>query len=123
MTSLNIPADAVRDVVAKAILESITPEVREKILSDAVAGILTATPAQRGYVNPGQSPLAAAFEQAVAVAVQRVAHEMVAESEEAQTAIRRHVGEAIASLCSGNYSGLPEKIGEAIGSWLQGERR
>lgn len=123
MTSLNIPADAVRDVVAKAILESITPEVREKILTDAVAGILTASPAQRGYMQPGQSPLAAAFESAVNGAVLSVAREMLAENAEAQAAIKRHVGEAIAALCEGNYSGLPEKIGAAIGDWLQEQRR
>ena len=121
MSHIQIPEDAIRSVVAQAIMESITPKVREKILTDAVAVILVEAKPGQGW-TAGKSPLALAFENAVSAAVHTVAREMVAENPEAQAAIRRHVGEAIAALCSDNYDGLPELIGDAIGKWLR-ERR
>lgn len=118
MTSIQLPADAVRDMVAHAIIEGIDAATREKMLTDAVTSILTSTGADR-YGRTTPSPLAAAFETAVQAAVHTEARRMVEESPEAQAAIKRAVGESIVALCEDNYDGLPEAIGATIGGWLR----
>lgn len=120
--SIQIPEGAVRELVAQSILESISAEAREKILSDAIAGLLL-TPPRSGYGTQPQSPLKEAFDNAVRATVNGEARRLLEESEAAQARIKAMVGEAIVDLCSDNYDGLPEKIGEAIGAWLQDRNR
>lgn len=122
--SIQIPEGAVRDIVAKAIMESIDDEARDKILSDAVAGLITTPPKQHGYgAIDRESPLREAFDMAVRAAVNAEARRLVDDSEEVQRYIKARVGESIAALCADNYEGLPEKIGEAVGAWLRDQRR
>lgn len=122
--TIQIPENAVRDIVAKAIMESIDDATRDKILSDAVAALITTPPQKTGYgVVNHESPLRVAFDIAVRDAVNAEAHRLLDESEEAQSHIKARVGESIAALCADNYDGLPEKIGDAIAVWLREQRR
>jgi hypothetical protein len=65
-------------VIGKQILESITPEARDKLVTDAIVAL---NKTERGYSGRTEpSALQQAFNNAVGVAVQKLAHELVEQS-------------------------------------------
>lgn len=66
-------------VIGKQILESITPEARDKLVTDAIVALNKTESRGYGY-GKAESPLQMAFNQAVSVAVNKLARELVEQS-------------------------------------------
>lgn len=75
------------EVIGKQILESITPEARDKLITDAIVA-LNKRP-DHGYGRTADSPLQQAFNIAVTGAVHELARELVE-----QSPIREHIEKA-----------------------------
>jgi len=118
MTDLKLDPDSLTVMVQKAIIDSITPEQRNKLVTEAIESLLQA-PKRDRYGSPTTPPLTQAFERAVETAAYKVVRDMIENDPAVQARIRELVSAPITELCEGNYDGLPEKIGEAVGQWLR----
>jgi hypothetical protein len=84
MASLNIPEDAVAGIVQKMILDSITPEARDAIFTQALEWMTK--PQTTGYLGgKNVSPLQEAFQLAMRGATQRLVAEMIETDPEVRT--------------------------------------
>lgn len=123
----SIDATAMKTVVSKAIMESISQEQRDVILEQAVAKLITPTKVNTGYrTEDGPSPLQEAFDRAVVQAANTAVRELIEERPEFQTKVRAAVADAIDKLIEGDYN-LASKVGSAVGSavtdWASEQRR
>lgn len=128
MTSggINLDPESLSIIVQKAILDSLTPEARDQIMVDAIANLLT-IPKKEQYGRQMDTPLQEAFKSAVHSAAVTVVRDMVQSDEAVQAKILELVSTPIAEITKGNWDGLPDRIGEAIGStvaeWLRDRSR
>lgn len=67
--NVRIDNDQFTMVIAKSIIEQMTPEARDKIITDAIAALNKPTQGM-GYGAKSETPLQRAFNQAVTLAVQ-----------------------------------------------------
>lgn len=105
----------VEELVKKAIFDSLTPETREKLVSDAIASLITAQPNDRN----GKSPLQEAFNRAAQSACYEVAQGALRENPVFQEALQKIFTDAIKQLYTPAVSErMSEKIVEAIGKSL-----
>lgn len=74
---ISLKEDAVRPVIAKAILDSLTPEVRDELLRKSISGLLEPTQGSYGSKNP--SILENAFRQAAQWNAERIVRDVLAE--------------------------------------------
>lgn len=76
MTAITINLDpvALREATTQSIMGMLTPEVRAKIISDAISALLN--PSTNSW-DKGRSPIQQAFDNAVARVAHEVAHEHV----------------------------------------------
>ena len=122
MTNFNLDPDSLSTLVQKAILDSITPEARNKLVTDAIAELLAVQPKDH-YGLGGKSKLMEAFDSAIHIAARQLVTEQIKNDPQVQAQIQDLVSAPIAAICDGNYDGLPEKIGAAIGDgvaeWLR----
>lgn len=110
---LKIDADTVREVVQKAILDKITPEQRDAMLTAALQHLVSPTFNQ--YSRRSESPLQVAFEAAVGEAARKFATEIVNSDPAILDKIKHHIGEGFAKFDEANYSTyLGTAIGEAL---------
>lgn len=125
-TNLKLDPDSLAHIVQKAVLDSITPEARDQLLTDAIKSLLTIPKDDRPTYQrhtPLQSPLQDAFETAVHFAARKIVNDAIENDPKVQAAIRAVVHPLVADLCEGNYQGLPEAIGSAFGKWLEDNKK
>lgn len=80
MANVSLDEGQLRDIIAKAVLDSLTPERREALIAAAVAKLLEPVPTG-GYGSPKRSVLDDAFNQAVHKIAYAVAAEECARPE------------------------------------------
>lgn len=79
--SVSLDSDVMREVVAKAIIDQIGPEQREKLVRDAVTGVLNAGGGRDGYGRKAATPLQLAFDEAVRDCAMKFAGKIMREDE------------------------------------------
>jgi hypothetical protein len=122
--SINLDADSMSVLVQKAILDSLTPEVKEKLVSDAIQTLIVPPKDSRPQFGmKAKSILEVAFERAVESTTNRLVMESIAGDPRVQAAIEELLHPLIVRLCDKNYEGLPDAIGEAVGRWLRDQAR
>jgi hypothetical protein len=84
---LRVDDAAMKALVAKSIVDSLTPETREKLITEAVRMTL-ATPEGSGYGSK-RSPLQQAFDWAVAEQARKYANEVIAEDTNFKEQLRK----------------------------------
>jgi len=113
VTSINIPEDAVRSIVSKAIMENLPQETKDDVIRQAVTSLIT--PPRDTYGRPSETPLQAAFSQAVHRAVHQIATEMVEQNPQVRQRIADLLGELTAALIRQDDEWtLRTKIAEAV---------
>jgi hypothetical protein len=117
---IEFPQEQLQTLVEKWVLDQITPEQRNEIVSKAVAGLLG--PRKDNYGRVTVSPLEEAFNQAVTTVMHKIVREMVENNEEAKAKIAAMVGEALHSFFMNGteYPGrdFHTKMAEAFSSWF-----
>jgi hypothetical protein len=119
---IKLDPGSIQGIVEQAILSQLSAEQREKVLAQAVTALMTPQESSMGY-RKTSTPLQEAFDTAVRQVAATEVRKIIEEDSEARQKILELVGVSIAEVCKGNYDGLPERIGEAIGGqvsqWLQ----
>jgi hypothetical protein len=119
---LTIDSTAMQAIVSKAILEGIDQNQRDALLEQAVRYLLVAPPKQ-GYGAPEpKTPLQSAFDQAVGVAVNGVAREMVEGNQRLQQRIRELMSEAIESILMEGDTSLADSVRQSLGEAVSNYR-
>jgi uncharacterized membrane-anchored protein YjiN (DUF445 family) len=85
---LRVNDDAMKSLVAKAIMDSLTQENREKLITDAITQTLTKPEGGNSYA-PKRSPLQQAFDNAVETEARKYAAQVVSEDETFKARIRQ----------------------------------
>lgn len=75
---LRVDDSAMKSLVAKAIVDSLSPEAREKLIADAVTQTLTKPETDRNQYGSKRSPLQQAFDYAVEGEARKYAAEVIA---------------------------------------------
>lgn len=115
--SVTIDKEAVDEFVAAAIMNQITQEQRDKVIAQAVEGLMRKTTSGYGQYDR-RTVLQVAFDGAAAVAARQIV-EKEFEKPEVQAAISEILSPLIMKLCEGDYDGLADRIGEGVASWLR----
>lgn len=90
MSGTNINLGDMEPLVAKAILDALTDEVREKLIAEAIKHLMT--PVSNGYGSrTAQTPLQGHFDNALAAVARRVAEEVIAADGRFEKAVRNSV--------------------------------
>ena len=122
--AFQIDPQAVEAMVVKSLVENITPEQREQVISDAIANLLEKKSGSRYGSNMS------IFEDAMTAAISQVARQIFVEevknSPEIQAQMKALVTPTVMAIAKDNYDGINEKIGEAIGGavadWLHSRK-
>lgn len=78
---LRVDDDAMKSVIAKSIVENLTPEARQALITEAVTNVLSTPKEGSGYYGNKKSPLQQAFDWAVENEARRYANEIIAKDE------------------------------------------
>lgn len=119
MTDLTINTDAMKTVVAKAILDSLEPQQREQMITAAIEYLIT-EPERKDHYGRSEkmpSPLQNAFNDAVARSARSVVEDVLGEpgvQARIDAAIREAVAKAIA-----DHGDLARSIGFAMGDVIE----
>lgn len=100
--STSIDLGAMEPLVAKAILDSLTDEVREKLIADAIKHLITPTRDQYSS-RPATSPLQQHFDSALAAVARRIAEEVIASDSRFTDAVRNSVVSFIDGLSENQW--------------------
>lgn len=112
--------DNMKDIIAKAVLDTLTPESRADLIGNAVKGLLT-TPIGNSYDK--KSPLQSAFDNAVREVAQQIAREQIVGNAEIKGTITKLIADAWEKLVvPENYSKLVDNVTSAIERGLTGDR-
>ncbi len=120
---LKLDQGQMRIMVTKAIFDSMTPEAREKMVSDAISSCLKVAD---GY--GGKSTLQRSFDDAIRAACSQVAHDMIGKDEKIKAELEKLYVEAWKRLMSLNDDGdggrekLISRLSSAMGEALTGSR-
>jgi hypothetical protein len=124
MAEIKIDDTAMKDIVAKAILDSVTDEQRDEILKAAVTNLITPPPSTGMYGGRKEpSPLQNAFDIAVRSVGQEVVNEMV--KGELRDKIREMVKAKVSEIIEDDSNlayGVGQSVGQAIESAMRGDR-
>jgi hypothetical protein len=113
--------DNMKDIIAKAVLDTLTPEARTELLSTAVKSLLT-IPNSSGY-GQRKSPLQEAFNSAIQEVAHQIAREQLVGNTEVKAKIEQMIADAWAKLTNDeNYSQMVERVTSALGRGLTGDR-
>lgn len=126
-----IPPDSMNAIVQKAIMETITPEQRDSILTEAVAQLLTNEKVEFGRAQTGTNPLQLAFNEAVRVGTVKYVRQLVDQDQAIQKRIEEVVGDfllkALGAEGAWELDGLNSKITDAFAGalidWAKERRR
>lgn len=124
--AFNIDPQTVEAMVVKSLVESITPEQREQVITDAISNLLVKESTSRYGTGSNMS----IFEKAMHTAISQVACQIfvdeVKNNQEVQDRIKALVTPTVMAIAKDNYDGINEKIGEAIGGavadWLRTQK-
>lgn len=120
--NVNFSDDQMNTIVAKAVLDSLTPERRDELIQSAVKGLLEKDPEPRGYGDK-RSAFQRAFDSAVRQVAEKVAYEQLRDNEEVKASIAKMFADAWAKLSAGDaYDGLVSKIASAMAEGLTGSK-
>jgi pyruvoyl-dependent arginine decarboxylase (PvlArgDC) len=97
MANLNLPDDQMREIVSAAILQTVTAENRDALITSAIASLLA--PNSSGY-GGRESPLQVAFN----LAIQQTARQIVKEMLDTDEQIKAVVEEIIISAAKKAFS-------------------
>lgn len=122
--AFTIDTEAVEAMVVKSLVDSISPEQREKVITDAIANLLE----KKSGSRYGSST--SIFEDAMNTAISQVARQLfvdeVKNSPEVQARMKELVTPTVMAIAKDNFDGINEKIGEAIGGavadWLRSQK-
>lgn len=85
MADLRVDDEAMKALIAKSIIDNLTPEYQEKLLSNAVTYLLTKNP--DGYSR--RAPIQQAFDDAVVRVSEQYARDLLANDEAFQAKIKQ----------------------------------
>jgi hypothetical protein len=121
--SISIPADAMQQVVAKAIMEGLTEDQRTSVIASAVQYLLTPQKVN-SWDREGPTPVEVAFKNAVDKVVREVAFDMVEANEDLRAKIRDMVQDAIAAVLRDDSAGydLRENVVTTLAGTLRTAR-
>lgn len=119
---LRVNDDAMKSLVAKAIVDSLTPEMREKLIGDAVTQTLTKPEQTSGYGRSTRSPLQIAFDHAVTNEAERYAREHLANDGAFKAQIEALFADVAKNLFESNRDDLISSIASTIRSALAKDR-
>jgi hypothetical protein len=123
VNNITIDSDAVRDIVAKGIVQALGEEQRDAVLRQAVEHLI-AVP-KSSYGSPGKSPLQEAFDRAVTGAANTIVREMLNEDAvkaQVDAAIRAKVTAMLADGGGYLYETIGFAVGESVQKMIRGER-
>lgn len=100
--STSIDLGTMEPLVAKAILDALTDEVREKLIGDAIKHLITPTRDQYSS-RPATSPLQQHFDSALAAVSRRIAEEVIASDPRFTDAVRNSVVSFIDGLSENQW--------------------
>ena len=109
-----------KDIIAKAVLDSMTPESRTEMIQAAIKSLLT-KPVGNTYDK--KSPIQEAFDSAVRQVANQIAREQIIGNMEISSAITALIAEAWGKLINDeNRSALIDKLVSALEKGLTGDR-
>lgn len=112
--------DAMKAIITKSILDSLTPERREALIAEAIKALLGA---ETGSGYNRATRLQAAFNSAVEDVAREVARGELSKDEKIKSKIREMFLAAWEARTTGdNYDNLVDKIGQAIERAITNER-
>ena len=115
MSSIHIEGDAMRAIVAKAVLEGISQDQRDLLVEQAIQYIITAPPKPSTYGAVQQpSPLQAAFQNAIQLSLSETARRVV-DSEPVRQRVDQLMADALADVMKTDNSSLPDAVRAALG--------
>lgn len=116
--NLNVSDDQLKQVIAGAILETITPEKRNELLREAVGNLLIA----KAKYNEGKTVMQEAFEYAVQLTAREMIDKKLKEDVDVIAKIKLLIDEAVIRAIDGNRENLIEKMASNFAKFLAGER-
>jgi predicted NAD-dependent protein-ADP-ribosyltransferase YbiA (DUF1768 family) len=119
---IKLDAAQIQGFVEQAIMAQIGEEQRNAVIAQAVTALLTPRESILGYRKTA-TPLQDAFDNAVRMVAFKAAQDLIENESEARAQILKMVSTPIAEICKGEYDGLADRIGEAVGQavteWLR----
>jgi hypothetical protein len=113
--------DNMKDIIAKAVIDTLTPESRDELIKTAIKELLT-VPNGTGY-GQRKSPLQEAFDAAVRQVAREVAREQIVGNELMASEIKGMVTEAWAKLTTDEHrTKTVERLVDALEKGLTGDR-
>ena len=116
---MNLDDATMKAAVAKAVIDTLTPEKREELLTNAVQHILSAKESSN-YNSP--TLIQGAFNSAVAAVARETAMEQITKDPEVKAKIEGLIKDAWAKVTGEEYSSVVEKVADAIRKGLTGDR-
>lgn len=109
---MKLSDDNMKDIIAKAVIDTLTPAKREELIMNAVKGLLTV---QAGGSYNNKSPLQLAFDSAVREVTHDIARQSIIGNVEIKAKITAMIAEAWEKLVNDeNYSKIVEKVTSAL---------
>ncbi len=120
MSSIKLSDGDLQALVAKSIVESLTPEKREALIENAVTALISQ---KAGSAYNAPTVLQDAFNRAVAEVAQQIAREQIVGNTDIKAKIVVMIAEAWEKLvASESYSAMVEQIETALRKGLVGDR-
>lgn len=120
---LRVNDDAVQALVAKSLVDALTPETKEKLITDAIKQTLTQEGGSAGFANRGQpSPLQQAFNRAVASYAEQYATRVLSEDETFKARVEALFADVARALFESNREELVGTIASTIRQALMKDR-
>lgn len=112
MTAINLDDNAMKDLIAKSIIDALTPERRDALIADAIKMLLASKTGDR---YDARSQLQQAFDYAVRQVAERVALEELAKDDGLKTKMRELMMAGWERMVAGeNQEKLVNKIAESL---------
>lgn len=109
--TLQLDGDALREATVQAMLGTLTPEAKSKMLESALQAILK--PSTNSWER-GKSPIELAFENAVRQVATEEAKRMVAEDEQLKAKMRELLRATADKVLGGDVEKLAQRMGDAF---------
>lgn len=110
-------------IVAKAIMETITPEARETLLVKAIQDYLTKSTPGHDRFSQRPSPLQEAFNSAVRIQAEKMAREMMNDDEDMKKRLKELLEEVTNRVFTGDArEKLVESMASSLGRAISGDR-
>lgn len=119
---LKLNSEAAAAVASAAIMQSLTEEYKEQVLSQAVQYLLSPPKGNTPSFRDGKTPLQEAFEQALTVAAHKAVADRIANDPQLNRAINDLLSPLITAALDEEAKNwdttLASKLGQAIGDYL-----